>query len=59
MFYFIYIILFIAIAAYRMIEANQETLDNEINNLFCQLNEFAAMRLNNGETLFPCKEDSE
>lgn len=60
MFYYIYTaILLLAITLHYLIEANQDTLDKEVNNLFCQLNEFAVMRLNNGETLFPCHDESD
>lgn len=29
-------------------------VDDEVNKLFCQLNEYAVMRVNDGENVFPC-----
>ena len=54
MIYFIYLLV-ATIALLKFIGANQE-VDDEINNLFCQLNEYAVMRINDGENVFPCRD---
>ena len=56
MFQLILFITILMISVHQLFATNEE-VDKQVNDIYCQLNEFAAMRLNMGETVFPCKDE--
>lgn len=53
---FILILTILAAFLHLLTEAKHE-IDDQVNQLFCQLNEYAILRINNQEDVFPCREE--